>query len=63
MKQYKKQKLWNIWFISSIIFFIIVLLVGTLKEDREYTNWPYSITIATLNLVAGIIVGLLSERK
>lgn len=52
------QTLWEMWFISSVIIMISLLIIGTTDGSKEFVpNFPYYITLSTINLMICIIIG------
>ena len=53
-----KQTLWETWFVTSVIIMISLLIIGTTDGSKEFVpNFPYYITLSTINLMICIIIG------
>lgn len=53
-----QQNMWEIWFVSSVIIMISLLIIGTTDGSKEFIpNFPYYITLSTINLIVCIITG------
>jgi hypothetical protein len=58
-----KQVLWDVWLTISFTLLIVLIILGTLEGiDVFLSNWSVLFYIATVNLFAAIIVGLINRR-
>ena len=58
MSKYKKNKIWEIWFIASISLFISAFVVSIAPQgDAMLQQLPYLRLAVTVNLIIAIYVG------
>jgi hypothetical protein len=54
-----EQNKWEIWFLSSVIIFIILLIIMTTIPSEQLPIWYDALTLAAfINLVHCVIIGL-----
>jgi hypothetical protein len=53
-----RQTMWEMWFIASVIIFLVYFFVGTLEGSRDFLpNWLPFMLIACVNLIICIYYG------
>lgn len=59
-----RQKVWEIWFIISVVISIALFLVGTLPGSVDtFPDFLYGFIPAIINLVVCVCYGLTSSDK
>lgn len=57
-----KQTMWEIWFVFSCIFFVMMLFLGTADNSKFLIpHWPYFMGIASINLGICIFKGITTK--
>lgn len=52
------QKVWEIWFMVSIILVLVTLLFGTLPNSRiDYPNWWILSIVSVINFMICLSIG------